>query len=248
MTPPALGVAPAVAVGVVMPIHNEERHLPAALLAVTQALAAVPIGLRTSVALVLDSCQDSSRSLVSDWALTLRVRRSDIDVHVVETKQTNVGAARKLGCAALLATWIDVDPATIWIASTDADSQVPHDWMTRQLAARAEGIDLWSGRISIRDWSGHRRQTARHWTSQYEAEKDPIHGASMGFSAAHYLAAGGFPAHQTGEDRSLYRAMVANGARAQHDGRTRVQTSARRDGRAPLGFSQALLTVEAAIA
>jgi Glycosyl transferase family 2 len=248
MTPASGNVAPPVAVGVVMPIHNEERHLPAALLAVTRALAMAPTGMSTSLALVLDTCRDSSHSLVSDWALTLRERRSNTDVLIVETDQTNVGAARRLGCEALLAAWVGVDATTIWIATTDADSQVPHDWVTKQLAARADGIDLWSGRISVQDWSGHRRQTARHWTSQYEAEAEPIHGASMGFNAAHYLAAGGFSPHRTGEDRSLYRAMVANGARVHHDGRTRVQTSARRDGRAPHGFSQALLTVEAATA
>jgi hypothetical protein len=60
-----------------------------------------------------------------------------------------------------------------------------------------------------------------------------------------YVDAGGFTARVTGEDRALYHAIVARGARTHHDSVAKVVTSGRRQGRAPMGFSFALTSVEA---
>jgi hypothetical protein len=237
-----------VAVGAVLPVHNEECHLPAALDAVTQAFAEVPSASQCGLVLVLDACDDTSAALVRNWVDTLRAQHSPILALVIETSYRNVGAARRLGCEALLRTWDGIDVGAIWIATTDADSLVPSDWFTTQLKAHERGVDLWSGRVCVQDWSDHHRQTAIRWNAEYEAEHHPIHGTSLGFNAERYLAAGGFPLLRTGEDRALYEAMASNGANAHHETNSMVVTSARRIGRAPCGFSSVLLSVEDSIA
>ena len=43
--------------------------------------------------------------------------------------------ARRAGSCALLSLWPEEDPARIWLATTDADSYVPRDWLTVQMEA-----------------------------------------------------------------------------------------------------------------
>jgi hypothetical protein len=150
-----------------------------------------------------------------------------------------------MGCEAILQTWQHLDPDALWLATTDADSQVPEDWLVAQLDARSEGADMWTGRVDVTDWSAHRRSTSIRWASQYQNEAAPIHGASLGLTALAYRRAGGFQPLATGEDRALYRSARDTGARIHHDQVVKVVTSARRDARAPLGFAHALTSTEA---
>jgi hypothetical protein len=235
------------AVGVVLPIHNEEQYIATALDGVARAMAGLPHTVRRALVLVLDACHDSSEALARDWADRLRKGGSPILPLIIETSSANVGAARRLGCETLLHEWDGLDADSIWVATTDADSQVPPNWLSTQVDAHERGVDLWSGRVDVDDWSDHHWQTAARWKSQYEDELHPIHGASLGFNGSHYVAAGGFPPVQTGEDRALYAAMASKGALIHHDTTTMVITSARRVGRAPYGFSAALVSVENAL-
>jgi hypothetical protein len=229
---------------VVIPIHNEEQRLTTALDGVTRAIDEVAHDTKAALVLVLDTCSDKSATIATEWAENLYEQCSPILTLIVEAAAGNVGVARGLGCDALLQMWGGIDPGAIWIATTDADSCVPLDWLTTQLKAHERGVDLWSGRVSVLDWSCHHPQTALRWTSQYEAELHPIHGTSLGFNAARFLAAGGFPPLQSGEDRALYFAMASNGNQTHHDTNATVVTSARRVGRAPRGFSAALAAAE----
>jgi hypothetical protein len=72
-----------------------------------------------------------------------------------------------------------------------------------------------------------------------------VHGANLGFSAAAYLAAGGFPALAHDEDRALVARVRGAGRRVVTDGGCPVRTSARPDGRAPHGFAGHLLGLAA---
>jgi glycosyltransferase involved in cell wall biosynthesis len=227
------------AVGIVLPVHNEELLLPRALDALGRATSNLPVGLECRTAVVLDDCTDDSAVIARQWA-------KDGWTGLVQCHERNVGLARRVGCDALLHSWTHLDPGSIWLASTDSDSQVPPHWLTAQLAAHSAGADLWAGRVAVADWSSHRASTAGRWTTDYEQEVAPIHGANMGLTGSAYLEAGGFRAFVSGEDRELHLDVLATGARAHYDSEVKVVTSARRKARAPLGFAHALNAVEAA--
>jgi hypothetical protein len=148
----------------------------------------------------------------------------------------------------LLQRWSDVAPEAIWLATTDADSEVPLDWVSAQMRMRSEGGQVWVGSVSVHDWSGRRPGTAEAWRRQHETECWPVHGANFGIDGATYLKAGGFQELSTGEDRALFEKAVALGAEIRHDPIVRVVTSGRRQGRARHGFAHALTSIEATIA
>lgn len=229
------------AVGVVIPVHNEEELLGAALASLVDAFTNLRgRGLDMRAAVVLDNCHDDSAKVVAEWEDGLRGKRQLVNSVVRTCTANSVGVARGLGCAALLDKWKIMDPSRIWLATTDADSRVPRDWLSAQVSRHDTGVDLWSGRVSVDDWSLHRSETASKWQRDYDAENIPIHGASLGFNAGVYLATGGFTSIHTGEDRALHRAISNMGAVSFSDSSVRVVTSARPHARAPLGFAHAL--------
>jgi hypothetical protein len=237
--PPLL--ARTVAVGVVLPVHNEQELLGSALASLVEAFDQLSRWeLALGAAVVLDSCNDASEEITCEWQGTSARRRIPLEVTFVTCSSKNVGHARALGCASLLARWSRIDPSRIWLATTDADSRVPKDWLATQVVQHEAGVDHWSGRVSVADWSGHQDETKLRWQYEYERENQPIHGANLGFNAAAYLAAGGFAPLETGEDRALHRSLVAHGAFSYFDSAVPVVTSARRRARAPLGFAHAL--------
>jgi hypothetical protein len=234
--------------GVVLPVHDEEQLLPRALAALDRAIGNVGgASVISGIAIVLDACTDRSADVVSDWKRHAgRSRFTTIDV--IETDVENVGGARRIGVERLLRRWSDTDPAGVWLATTDADSEVPPNWISSQLAVRSEGGQVWAGAVTVRDWSGRAAGTAELWRAHYEAECLPIHGANFGIDAALYLEAGGFDSLPSGEDRDLFERTVALGAVVRHDTTVRVTTSGRRDARAPRGFAHALTALEVMLA
>ena len=229
------------AVGVVVPVHNEQELLGDALAALYRAfeqLSRWKPSLRAVV--VLDECSDLSEELSKEWQRILARNQSLLEVTVVSCAAKNVGIARELGCRVLLAEWPRIERARIWMATTDADSRVPKDWLTAQVAQHELGVDYWSGRVSVADWSERLGETKQRWQNEYDREDQPVHGANMGFNAAVYLSEGGFEPLETGEDRALHNALIAHGACTYFDSVLPVVTSARRRARAPLGFAHAL--------
>jgi len=235
------------AVGVVVPVHNEQELLGSALASLTHAFDELSHGsLLLRAAVVMDACTDASEQIANEWRLALTRRCHPLAVTLATSSAHNVGRARALGCAALLNQWYRIDPTRIWLATTDADSRVPRDWLTTQLAQHEVGVDHWYGRVSVADWSEYSGDARSRWQREYENESRPIHGANLGFNAAAYLAAGGFEPLDTGEDRALHRALVTRGALSHYDSAVRVVTSARRRARAPLGFAHALDIIRSA--
>jgi hypothetical protein len=200
------------------------------------ALGSVPCLL----AIVLDSCTDGTADVVRDW---MRQQEGQPPL-MVTTQSASVGAARRIGCSVLLGEWVRLDRRGLWLATTDADSEVPSDWLAVQTSRHDAGYDLWAGRVAVVDWSSRTVRTAQEWHLRYEAETAPIHGANLGCNAAVYLEAGGFPAVRTGEDHALHRAVTAGGGAVCYDHLAPVTTSARRRARAPLGFSHHLSSLE----
>jgi glycosyltransferase involved in cell wall biosynthesis len=229
------------AVGVVVPVHNEEELLRPALAAIARACSEVTErGIECRTAVVLDGCSDGSEAIARRWTRSLARLEGPHRSVVLRGHSTGVGAARRLGAATLLRKWRTRDPRNIWLATTDADSRVPREWLVAQVAAHEVGADVWTGRVAVEDWSPYGATTALRWNEAYDGEAVPVHGASLGFNARMYLDVGGFAALHTGEDRALHQAILDAGGRACHDMDLRVTTSGRRQARAPLGFAHAL--------
>jgi hypothetical protein len=86
----------------------------------------------------------------------------------------------------------------------------------------------WAGRHHLRDGHPH------------------VHGANFGIRGDAYLALGGWPPLASGEDADLARRAARTGhLRISRIGSAPVTTSARREGRAPRGFSSYLRDQEA---
>lgn len=232
-------------VGVIVPVRNEELLLPRCLAALAVTIAAVQASPsidrpRVSVVIVLDRCTDSSARVAADWPSYTRI---------VSTAGA-VGAARRAGAAHVLAGRAagraDADGRTraehVWLATTDADSAVPPNWITAQLAFVRNGAGLVLGTV-VPDDELRVEQRARWVQRQTLGEGHPhVHGANLGVRADHYLAAGGFACVDTDEDVLLVAALRALPVVEARTALIPVLTSGRLAGRAPAGFSDYLRT------
>ncbi|MBV9442692.1 MAG: glycosyltransferase [Acidobacteriaceae bacterium] len=224
------------AAGVVVPAHDEEALLPACLAALRRAVSAVPVPVHVLV--VADACADRT-------ALVARAGGA----RVVTIRARNVGAARAAGLAEVLRLAAGLDPAAVWLATTDADTVVPPGWLRRQFGYAAAGWDVVLGTVEVADWAGYPPQVPAAFAAQYDYGDGPhphVHGANLGIRASAYLAAGGFRPLRTAEDHALLAAATEAGGAVVQAGDLAVQTSARRHARAPLGFSHLLRTLAAA--
>lgn len=233
MTAPAL-------VGVVVPARDEEELLPACLAAL-RAACAHPRRRPTPVLVVVvaDGCTDGTEALAV--AAGVAVVRRDRGAG-----PGNVGAARAAGARWLLdrAAAAGVVPERLWLATTDADSAVPPDWLVVHEAAALAGADALVGTVLVDDWRGTPPHTAAAWRRNYDAWRDAgpdavhphVHGAHLGVRGSAYLACGGFPEVPVDEDVGLVRALDRSGVVVLRSPAGPVRTSARRSPRARGGF------------
>lgn len=230
-----------VALGVCLPIHNEEETLHRSLKALEEATnQAEAMGISCRIAAVLDHCSDRSERILHDWSLN-----ASVSTLAIECSVRNVGIARQTGFMALITSFGQVRTTQLWLATTDADSEVPPDWLTHQIDCRKRSVEFWAGRVEVRDWAGRLAHTPRLWGEMYHSEQAPIHGANLGISADLFLRVGGIPPLPTGEDDALLSAVTREGSVVCHDWRAPVVTSSRKGGRAPRGFAQFLNRLEA---
>ena len=223
------------AIGVMVPAHNEEALLPACLDALRRAARQVSVPVRVLVA--ADSCTDR----------TVAVARGR-GALVTPIGARNVGAARAAGMAELLRLAARRDPARVWLATTDADTVVPPGWLGRQVAHADRGWDMVLGTVTVADWSEHPPHVPAMFAARYGPGEGPhphVHGANIGIRASAYLAAGGFRALATAEDHDLLAAVTRIGRPVLRAADITVQTSARRQARAPRGFGHLLRTLAA---
>jgi Glycosyl transferase family 2 len=221
------------AVGVVVPAHNEGTLLPACLTALRQAARLVSVPVHMLV--VADSCTDR----------TVAVARA-CGAPIIGIRARNVGAARAAGMTELLRLTAGPDPAAIWLATTDADTVVPRDWLQRQVAHADRGWDVVLGTVTVADWSEHPPHAPAAFAARYESGDRPhphVHGANIGIRASAYRAAGGFRPLRTAEDHALLAAVAEAGCSVLRAGDVTVETSGRRHARAPHGFSHLLRTL-----
>jgi glycosyltransferase involved in cell wall biosynthesis len=221
------------AAGIVVPAHDEETLLPSCLDALQQAVRSVSIPVH--VLLAADSCTDG----------TVAVARA-YGAEVISIQARSVGAARAAGMAEVLRLTGAADPAAVWLATTDADTVVPPGWLRLQLARAGQGWDVVLGTVTVTDWSEHPPHVPAAFAARYESADRPhshVHGANLGIRASAYLAAGGFMPLRTAEDHTLVTAAARAGCSVLRASDITVQTSARCQARAPLGFSHLLRTL-----
>jgi glycosyltransferase involved in cell wall biosynthesis len=221
------------AAGIVVPAHNEETLLPACLAALWRAANSMSLPVHVLVA--ADACTDRT-------AAAARV----CGARVVGVRARSVGAARAAGMTELLRLTADQDPAAVWLATTDADTVVPPGWLQRQLAYADQGWDVVLGTVTVADWSEHPPHVPAAFAARYasgDRQHSHVHGANLGIWASAYLAAGGFRSLRTAEDHALVAAATQAGCPVLQASDVTVQTSARRQARAPGGFSHLLRTL-----
>jgi glycosyltransferase involved in cell wall biosynthesis len=222
--------------GVVVPAHNEEDLLPSCLASLHRAARAVR-GTPVYLVVVADASRDQTDQVA---------RRGG--AAVVTTDARSVGAARAAGVREVLRRTAHLDPADVWLATTDADTLVPPCWLRDQARYANRGWDAVAGTIRVADWSGRHPGARSLFRRRYSGGTGPhphVHGANLGFRAAAYLRAGGFSDVPTGEDRALVAALDAVGSRVLRTRALTVVTSARREARAPHGFGDYLAGLDA---
>jgi glycosyltransferase involved in cell wall biosynthesis len=233
-------------VEVVMPAHNEEHHLRAALSglrAATETLAQQRPSMLMGITVVLDHCTDRSAEIAERFATSRR------DVRVLRRRFRNAGASRAAGAAAALRSLNDGLLETTWLANTDADSRVPANWLVRQLHFADAGWDVVLGSVEP-DSSGMDPELLHSWRLRHPPEErhGNVYGANLGVRASAYRHTGGFPPLASSEDRALVDKLRQEGFCVTSTDSTRVVTSGRTVARAPHGFGAYLRTlgVEAA--
>lgn len=226
-------------IGVIVPAHDEQELLPSCLASLRRAARAMR-GTPVHLVVVADACRDRTAQVA---------RRGGAAVVTIGAR--NVGAARAAGVREALRRSRHLDPAEVWLATTDADTLVPSWWLRQQARYASQGWDAVAGTVRVADWSGYRPGTRLLFRERYGAGTGPhphVHGANLGFRAAAYLTAGGFAPARTAEDHALVSALIATGGRVLRTRGLTVVTSARREGRAPRGFSHYLTELDAATA
>ncbi|MEV5290613.1 glycosyltransferase [Streptomyces sp. NPDC053741] len=226
------------AIAVVIPAHNEEAPLSAALASVRRATRHPAVrSVRQLVVVAADACTDR----------TIQVAAREGAV-VAALDARSPGEARAAGARLALDT-LGVDPAAVWIASTDADSEVPSRWLAHQRVCADRGWDAVVGTIRPQGWppvlegvmSDHVRAYATAGSTEHPSSLHPhVHGANLGVRADAYLSVGGFSSRTTGEDHALVAALQAHRYRVLRTRRFPVLTSARLAARARGGYADHL--------
>jgi cellulose synthase/poly-beta-1,6-N-acetylglucosamine synthase-like glycosyltransferase len=227
-------------IAVVIPAHNEAELIGQCLASVGQAVANLSGAAReTHVVVVADSCRDrtASRAQAALGAL-------GSPATVLEVGFQSVGRARAAGVATVLNYWAACDPASVWLANTDADTTVPADWLSRQLWAHGLGFAAVAGIVRVHSFVGQPRDTARRFRALYKLPRHGphphVHGCNMGVRADAYLDVGGWPPLDLAEDHNLWKALRARGWPCLSDRWLEVMTSGRRVSRVRGGFADTL--------
>ena len=215
-------------VAVIVPAANEEASIGRCLTSIAAARSSLyrsSVSVQVQILVVLDDCADTTASIAARFA----------DVRPLAIAVRNVGAARRAGAAAALRGG---RPSETWLASTDADSEVPADWLTGMMTMARRGAHMVLGTVLPGD--GLDAATRVAWLARHHLREDHphVHGANLGIRGDAYLALGGWPPLAAGEDSDLAgRAMRASHLRIARTASIPVVTSPRLAARAPGGFS-----------
>ncbi|MCT1724257.1 glycosyltransferase family 2 protein [Kocuria marina] len=192
-----------------------------------------------TVVLAADGCTDRTVERARQaWAVSNR-DGGRARLEIVSGQWHSAGGARAAAARQALAA---SDPE--WIASTDADTMVPENWLRYQVQRAGAGVDAILGTVEP-DPTECPPHVYELWQREHTlVESHPhIHAANMGVRASFYEHTGGFPPLACSEDEALLAALHQVGARVEATDRIRAVTSGRLEGRAELGFAHHLRTL-----
>ena len=218
-------------VAVVIPARNEEELIGRCLESV---MAAIDHARRrrytVSVTVIADDCVDQ----------TVAIARRFEGVRVIGVQPAGVGTARAMAVAYAIGR-SEVDPGSIWIANTDADSVVPLNWITEQVALARRGVDLMIGTVRP-DFDDLSPQQIDAWllTHPEGVANGHVHGANLGLRAELYIDAGGYPPLAEHEDVDLVARCAALNPVTLATAACEVMTSGRPYGRTEGGYARFL--------
>ncbi|HZK98525.1 MAG TPA: glycosyltransferase [Caulobacteraceae bacterium] len=242
-------------IAIAIPARNEAERIGACLRRLGEQPADARIaGLR--VVILANNCDDQTvgraRAFGADLDGRLEVRSV-----ALAADRAHAGWARRLALDAAAKHLRDNGDV---LMSTDADTVVARDWISRTLDHLDDGWAAVAGlaRLDPRETRAlapaHRLRLARirrydSALNYLKALRDPGEpwprhfyegGASIALTLGAYRAIGGAPTPEVGEDKALFEALRAIGGRVRHALDVRVTTSARLRGRAPGGASDTL--------
>ncbi|MEJ7765282.1 MAG: glycosyltransferase, partial [Acidimicrobiales bacterium] len=182
---------------------------------------------------VADSCVDTTEAIAKSY-----------EAAAISVAYRNVGAARAAGVTVGLGV-LGVWPLSrTWLASTDADTVVPSDWLARQLDLADAGVTAVAGVVRVDSFSDHPSGTAQAFDALYGGAlhlgHSHVHGANIGTRADAYQRAGGWGELHLAEDHDLWRRLREVGERCLATTSLSVITSGRALGRADGGFADLL--------
>ncbi len=246
-------VRPSVVIAI--PVKDEEARIIACLAALADQ---TDVDFDTlEVVLLLNNCQDGTTEAVRGVGPELPF---SVELRTVDLPQpyANAGWARRL---AMEAAAERVLPNGL-ILTTDADTVADNDWVVANQREIELGVDAVAGYVMADpielmelppailergslEWEY--QQLAAELVARADPEPHdawPRHnqncGASAAITAAAYRRIGGLPPRAVGEDRALFESLRRVDARIRHSLDVQVVTSARTDGRALGGLSDAI--------
>jgi glycosyltransferase involved in cell wall biosynthesis len=222
-------------VSVLVPARNEESLLARCLRSVLRACQALPSNVTCDIIVVVDSSTDRTREIAE------KLLASDGAVFCIEAGI--VGKTRAAAAEAAFESYrgpLDRH----WLAHTDADSEVPSDWLLEQLILAESGVRAVAGTVDVDSFAEHSHLVPRRFRQSYQIDDDGshphVHGANLGVRADLYRLAGGWREISTGEDHDLWSRIKEVDPSCRSCSHFPVITSGRRQGRAPAGFADAL--------
>jgi GT2 family glycosyltransferase len=250
---PALRQTPDVVVAI--PVKDEAERIVACICSIGNQ-SGVDFA-RLSVILLLNNTTDATADQVRQIEAHLPF---EVELRHVELPEAyaNAGWARRL---AMEAAAERIAPEGV-ILTTDADTLVEADWIAANLREIAAGVDAVAGYVMADPVElmelppailerGSLEWEYQQLVAEMVARVDPDPhdpwprhnqncGASAAITATAYRRIGGLPPRAVGEDRALFDAVRRVDGRIRHSLDVQVVTSARMDGRACGGLSDAI--------
>ncbi len=222
-------------VGIVVPARNEEQTVAACIDSVRRSCDGAAAAARCWTVIVSDHSSDRTAE---------RARRAlGTRGQVIECDVRAAGAARRIGCEAVLTHFRDVARERLWLANTDADTLVPADWLAVQLSAADQGAAAVAGIVKLDEHAAHESRARAAFDRTYLTGVNThahVHGANLGLRADAYVETGGWSLLGLAEDHCLWERLRKNGWRVVSPTNSVVTTSGRLAGRAAGGFADTL--------
>jgi glycosyltransferase involved in cell wall biosynthesis len=226
---------------VVVPARNEEQLIGGALASIINALDWASSRLdQTAIVVVADRCTDQTTQIANQ---ILKSRNGSL---VWECNAGTVGRAREIGVELGRAGLQGRRSSGVWIASTDADTTVPEDWVVRQLCEADAGFEAIAGTVTIDELSDVPNEVRSRFQATYtdllpkRGAHGHVHAANMGIRLDAYDHAGGWGRLARSEDRDLWTRLKMHGRSVKATVDLTVTTSGRALGRVPGGFAEFL--------